>query len=106
VSGYWEPTQKQIEALETRLLIYLAARAKSGETVPPGSIAYRRQYVGIISDGTYLIYGNFYPNRREDSFPMEATAPVLVCDGGSVFWGIAHDIKSGAFMKPDFNGSA
>jgi hypothetical protein len=101
VSGFWEPTMAQIEELETHLVAYLAARAKSGEAMPPG-IAYHRQYVGIISDGARRIYGNFYPGRKSS----RATIPVIICDGGPVFWGIEYDIETKTFMKPNFNGPA
>ncbi|MDR3159703.1 MAG: hypothetical protein LBU11_12040 [Zoogloeaceae bacterium] len=104
VSGFWEPALAQIEELETRLTAYLAARVKSGEAVPPGSIAYHRQYVGIISDGARRIYGNFYPG--EDFLLEEAMTPISVCDGGPAFWGIAYDIETKTFIRPDFNGSA
>jgi hypothetical protein len=105
VSGFWEPTRTQIEELETRLAVYLSARVTSGKAVPPGSIAYHRQYVGIIVDGARRIYGNFYPGR-EDFLPEEATTPINVCDGGPAFWGITYDIETKTFLPPNFNGSA
>jgi hypothetical protein len=86
VSSFWEPTMAQIEELETRLTAYLSVRVKSGESMPIGSIAYHRQYIGIITDGARRIYGNFYPGR-EDFLSEEATMPIIVCDGGPAFWG-------------------
>jgi hypothetical protein len=105
VSDFREPTMAQIEELETRLTAYLSAREKSGESMPPRSIVYHRQYVGIITDGARRIYGNFYPGR-EDFLPEETTMPIIVCDGGPAFWGITYDIETKTFMQPDFNGSA
>src|SRR3569833_4113678 len=96
--SFWEPTPKEIWALEGRLKAFLA---KPGVRHPHYSLAdYNRQYVGVNSGGRRLIYGNFFhkdtfdlnpwpfPDKKRDFWRKEA---VIVCDGGDAYWGIVFD---------------
>lgn len=105
VSEYWQPSSEQIRELEARLVPYLAKRAAAGAETPPASPRYHRQYVGIVSDGVRLIYGNFFSGQGIPR-STEAKTAVIVCDGGSSFWGVVYDVEAGTIVKVDFNGVA
>ena len=104
VSDFWVPSEAQIAELESRLVPYLDRRQRDGGTVPPNK-AYHRQYIGIIRRSVRLIYGSFY---LDDGFPgddiSEKSRAVIVCDGGSSFWGIEYDPATKAFDELQFNG--
>lgn len=104
ISGFWEPSPKEIERLEELLVRYLAAREKSRTSVPPKDIQYHRQYVGIVRAGVRLIYGNFYSGGAPRD--AEKTGPAIVCDGGPSHWGIVFNPQTGEFEELEFNGVA
>lgn len=104
ISGFWEPSPKEIERLEELLVRYLAAREKSRTSVPPKGIQYHRQYVGIVRAGVRLIYGNFYSGGTPRD--AEKTGPAIVCDGGPSHWGIVFNPQTGEFEELEFNGVA
>ena len=109
VSQFWNPSAAQIERLERLLPTYVRGGADPRRHVP-GNVEYHRQYLGIVVDGRRLIYGNFYPagafqpTRPSDRFDEKST-PVVVCDGGPVFWGVVFDPESNAFLDLQVNGS-
>ena len=119
----WQPEAADIAALEAALPAALdASRVREIEETlrarPEAGTAYpgdpdwaaaprgwRRQYVGIVRGGRRFIYGNFYPHRSEDDVPDWRTAPVMICDGGPVFFGVEYDIGSRRFTHLAFNGA-
>ena len=104
ISGFWEPSPKEIERLEALLVRYLADREKSRAFLPPKGMQYHRQYVGIVRAGVRMIYGNFYPGGAPRD--TEKTGPAIVCDGGPSHWGIVFDPQTGEFRELEFNGVA
>ncbi len=104
VTGFWEPSSKEIERLEERLVRYLADREKSHAPLPRRGVSYHRQYVGIIKGDVRLIYGNFYSGGALRA--AESTDPAIICDGGASFWGIVFNPQTGEFEEFDFNGIA
>jgi hypothetical protein len=102
VDGFWAPTTAQIDELEALLVSYLRS-TPSGRSLRPLE-QYHRQYVGFIKLGKRYIYGSFY------AFPFdskrEATEPIVVCDGGSSFWGVVFSVESKAFTDLSLNGVA
>ncbi|HEX4586151.1 MAG TPA: hypothetical protein VH183_15080 [Burkholderiaceae bacterium] len=109
VSQFWNPSAQQIEKLESLLPKYVRDGANPRSSIP-GNVEYHRQYVGIVVNGKRLIYGNFYPadvlypTSVFDHFDEKST-PVVVCDGGPVFWGVVFDPESNAFLDLRVNGS-
>lgn len=103
VSQFWNPSAEQIQKLESLLPGYLRHRS-SGERSIPGDVDYHRQYVGIVVGGKRRIYGNFYPASVAVYFDEKST-PVVVCDGGAVFWGIVFEPESNDFLDLQVNGS-
>lgn len=104
-SDLWEPTAADIAQLEGLLPKFLAAREKSGRSLPPKGKTYHRQYVGFIRSGERYIYANFYPLSKEFA-SLEAKIPIQVCDGGAAYWGVVYRVKTKTFEEPAFNGQA
>jgi hypothetical protein len=61
------------------------------------------QYMGVIIGGKRYIYINAF---GPDSKGKWKTEPVVVCDGGSSFWGILFDIEKKKFSQFSSNGVA
>jgi hypothetical protein len=104
ISKFWQPSASDVEQLELALPAFLIEREKSGKQVPPKGSPYYRQYVGFSENGERFIYGNFFPAYTETAL-HESTQPVLVCDGGSAFWGVVYRVSTKSFDEPQFNGS-
>jgi predicted small lipoprotein YifL len=111
----WMPASGDIAVLEAALANALQPRQEirgrhfpnepDWARVPQG---WRRQYVGIVRGGRRFIYGNFYP-RRPDGTPPPGeeqwrAGPIVVCDGGPVFFGVEYDVEAGRFSQIAFNG--
>ncbi|QJD67503.1 hypothetical protein HG421_07040 [Xanthomonas campestris pv. badrii] len=96
ISGYWAPSQQQIELLESRQDALTPTIAEPRE--------YDRQYVGVVIQGQQLIYINAF--KLPDDPPVKpAREAIRVCDGGSAFWGALYDPQTGAFSEIAINAS-
>jgi len=93
-ASFWVPANAQLDALEGKLITFLASH-ESDESLPPSN-SYHRQYLGFVKDGRHYIYGSFYPGRGAMK-QAERDNPLRVCDGGSSFWGVVYDVESGEF---------
>ena len=100
VESFWTPERSQIAELE-RLIEPFLRSSPAGMGVLPLA-HFHRQYVGFVKDGKHYIYGNFYRIKHKD----EAVEPVVVCDGGSSFWGVVFSVDSKTFQELKFNGEA
>ena len=100
VDGYWTPSSAQIAQLEIYLGAYLYAHPRQFALDGPSN----RQYVGFKRGDKQYIYGNFYPQLPDAEISKQSEVPVVVCDGGTSFWGIVYDPVSHAFEAPAFNG--
>jgi hypothetical protein len=100
VTAFWEPTEKEIDDLETRLLPYLTVLAKAGTALPPAEL-YDRQFVGIVRKGRKLIYVNFFPPGFRENDPGHQV--IDICDGGPRHWGIVFDPKRAVFSELSFS---
>jgi hypothetical protein len=107
-NGTWQPTKKQIAALESGLPAALKdAREKRGDHQKL-SLTFLRQYAGIIVGGRKIIYVNAFPRGVLDdehssklSWRFQA---VMVCDGGPAFFGAVYDPAADRFSDFAFNG--
>ena len=103
VSDYWTPTDVQVAALKTVLELYLRQHsADRGSVLSQPLDTYHGQYVGIVSSGKRLIYGNFYIHQAD--WTHEDTQPVAVCDGGRSFFGVVFDPAANKIVDLAFNG--
>jgi uncharacterized protein len=103
VTDFWEPSEAEVDNLEKRLALYLAALEKGGSQRPPAG-KYSRQYIGVISHGIRLIYGNYF--APEFGGDPGTTRAMVICDGGPSLWGVAFDPKTNIFGDLEFNGEA
>jgi hypothetical protein len=70
------------------------------------------QYVGVIIKGRKYIYINAFPLAEVD--PNKTNRPtfdpsksaLIICDGGSAYWGALFDITTKQFSFLSFNGVA
>ena len=114
-SGFWTPTAADIRGLEERLAGFIkreAVRDKRRSSqiseVHRRLPEYRRQYVGVISDGRKLILLNAFPRRDsgEPYFPDWKRELVEVSDGGASYWKVFYDPHRQKFDFLAINGVA
>ena len=98
----WTPRASDILDFENSLSDWLAQGKFDTRTVPQ----YIRQYGGFIVSGRQKIYGNFLPKSDLASLPNWQTEAVIVCDGGTSFWGASFDRSSSKIENVEFNGGA
>jgi hypothetical protein len=113
--GTWQPREEDIAALEAALPPILLARREIRVEHYPSEPewarfphGWQRQYIGIVRGGRRSIYGNFFPRetaRVGDDAQRWRREPVLVCDGGPVFFGAEYDFESGRLIQLAFNGA-
>lgn len=109
--GSWQPGAQEIAALEAALPAALGARPRQPydpdwSQAPNG---WRRQYVGIVRGGRRFVYGNFFPSeatRYGEDRQRWRREPVIVCDGGPVFFGAEYDVEARRITHLAFNGMA
>ncbi|HVU21496.1 MAG TPA: hypothetical protein VHE09_12255 [Rhizomicrobium sp.] len=109
VQGTWQPSKAQIGALEAGLPKALDdAMAKRGEHLDRAK-TFLRQYAGFIIGGRKVIYTNAFPRSVRDDQQSSALSwrfrAVVVCDGGSAFFGVEYDPAKDTFANFAFNGS-
>jgi len=99
ITGFWEPSETDIDNLEQHLLIYMNGLDRAQSQRPPAE-AYDRQYVGIVVHGAKLIYGNYFP----PSFSKYGADqhPIDICDGGPRHWGLIFHPKTKSFTDLSF----
>lgn len=100
---FWVVNQDQVADLEKRLDRFLKSKQSKTKLLPLKK--YGRQYIGFTRNGSRYIYGHYY---RTDliSLKNQATEPVVVCDGGSAFWGAVYSVKPRALVDLQVNGDA
>jgi hypothetical protein len=106
VISVWTPRAEEIEALERDLPGYFQTAAASNPRVSDDFIdrlpEYKRQYVGIIQNGSELILVNAF--CTDDSDWQEDA--VIVLDGGDCFFRIIYDPGNRTFSDFQVNGEA
>ena len=100
------PTQAQIGALEKSLISYFAALRAERANLPAPGLRYARQYSGVVRDGKKLIYGRFYPSTEPAPSFAKAGDCWVASDGGSRYWDVYFDPKSGRVVGHRVNGVA
>ncbi|MCA9592692.1 MAG: hypothetical protein KC776_05255 [Myxococcales bacterium] len=98
---YFEPTNAQVRAFEDHLADFLQSSKDPGAGALAAKLhRYRRQFVGVVTDGKRLVFGNFFCSD------VPATTPVIVDDGGDCYFNVFFDPTTGAFSKLIINGDA
>jgi hypothetical protein len=98
----WQPGAADIAALEAALPAALAADPHHSAYFSRAPVGWRRQYVGIVRHGQRFIYGNFF--MRGLGGGTWEREPVIVCDGGTSFFGVDYDAEAGRIVGLAFNG--
>ena len=109
VQGTWTPTAQQIAELEDLLFPTLAVQLIQRELSDQGWQAsdYYRQYGGLIIAGQRIIYVNAvhrYVIEQSHQGDAWKTAPVGICDGGELAFGVEYDPETKTLAKFQFNG--
>lgn len=108
VTGQWVPSEGEIEAMESALILQVAQHMEQAGLEPtPGD--YHRQYAGFIIDGRNIIYANGVDEdaiRRDvrEDFDWRTQA-IRICDGGTITFGVEYDPATRQFANFAFNGS-
>jgi len=105
IDGGWQPTTKDIDAMEEALSksTYLRSKLTSKPDRASDPRQYYRQYVGVIVAGRKLIYVNGMCEKPPSYWTKTL---VDVCDGGRCFWGALYDPVNGEFSQYEMNGVA
>lgn len=104
---YWTPSEENVLGLEDELGAYLQANVDrfSGLGIPAWERLeeYNRQYIGIVLDGSQIIYANYFC----DSVDMDWRKDFgFVMDGGDCFFQFKYDADSAEFFDLQVNGNA
>ncbi|BDI61396.1 hypothetical protein [Qipengyuania nanhaisediminis] len=112
-AAFFTPSPREITAIETATMRALReardaheayiAGAKGQVTAfswPDDPSTYERQYVGYVSGGKRMIYGNFLPGGTGPA----SAHPLVVCDGGPRFFGVEYDSGENRVVRIAFNG--
>lgn len=109
VDSVWTPSAAELDALDTALAFFLAQRLEeAGSAASPGE--YYRQVVGFVIRGRRVVYVNGVHSdaveRVNPNHPFDwRTQAHLICDGGTITFGVEYDPATGQFSNFAFNGS-
>src|SRR5437899_4327876 len=91
VEGGWDPAQRDVESLESRLSKISKLKSRGGmigfQIDEPSR--YYRQYVGVLVGGRKLIYLNAFYDEKPPFYCRERL--VNIGDGGNAAWGALYD---------------
>jgi uncharacterized membrane protein len=113
IRAFWTPTQSEIEILESSFTNIKNIVAKECCVIGAKIDSLQEfgfQYLGVIIKGEKYIYINAFPfediTRYKKHNYDPATTPVIVCDGGTYYWGAIFDPQTRKFSSLSFNGYA
>ena len=113
VDAFWTPTKSDIKQLENNFKKINTIKAteccwKGAKVDSLHNFSF--QYLGVIIGGQKYIYINAFPSGNETWFKEHdkdlSTNALIVCDGGTSYWGVLFDLKSLSFLSLAFNGDA
>jgi len=113
VTGYYDLSEAEVAKLDSnfRKLIYVKS---TGCCIVRETIKnldkYAYQYIGLTIGKEKYIYINAFavdPTKGPDDKQKDwKETPIIVCDGGSGFWGALFKISDGTFTELAVNGTA
>ncbi len=98
------PSKVELREVDKAVERHIAFEHAARRPVPASTMSYSRQYVAYELAGRRMIYGNFFPAAYHEGGEHPAGRAVVACDGGSQFWGITFDPKTGRVESLSFNG--
>lgn len=103
-SGYWTPGREDVLQLEERLPAFLQTSPDPRSPDLWQKLArYKRQYVGVIENGTRKIFVSAFCDTMGVDWKRE---PVAVADGGDCFFEVQYEPDSGAFVDLYVHGES
>ena len=106
IEGYWTPTEQDVLLLEENLPSFLQENSTSFRREPPvweQLDNFKRQYAGLVMNGSKIIYGNFFCSEPSPDWKTEW---MFVMDGGDCFFQLQFDVANGTFSGLTVNGDA
>jgi len=111
VDSFWMPTKSNIDILEKNFNNILGIKSTgcciNGKQVD-SSKNFACQYLGVVIKGKRYIYINAFVIEMLDHYKRNfkdlTKAPIVICDGGSSFWGALFNIDTKEFSDLNFNG--
>lgn len=111
---YFSPSIIEIEAFETAVQTAIDSSGamdrenawRKSQNLPQRTSVTKdwgRDIIGLERGGRRFIYGNYYP--AEDRLLRGRIKPVIVCDGGPVFFGAEFDLEREEIVHLAFNGA-
>ncbi len=110
VTGVWEPSEQDIELLESNIshvadIKFLNPDYKGSQIPHPEE--YLRQYFGVFINGRKLIYVNALCEKYGVKYAQYWRERFVdVYDGGSCFWHVRYDPATKKFSELMVNGVA
>lgn len=111
ISGYWTPTQNDIERLEKQFLKVKEIKATTCCLIN-GTIRtldnFGFQYIGVTIKRKRYVYLNAFTVDNDADFSTLyknwKTDPIVMCDGGDRYWGALFDLDKMEFRDLAING--
>jgi len=113
IKGFWRPGEDDIKTLESNF--QYVTKLVATECCVIGSKVdslkgWGFQYLGVVIKGKKYIYINAFPatdiaRYKQRNYDLSLTA-VVVCDGGTYYWGVLFDPETKQFSLLSFNGYA
>lgn len=112
VTGTWSPSKAQIADLEFTLGEQIERELKTIPKPGPRPQDYYRQYAGLTIGDKQIIYINGVQDsvvERDEGAGrphrgLWTNEPIMICDGGTITFGVEYDPETKAFAKFAFNG--
>ena len=110
VSGTWAPAEPAIRELEAELGAEIERQLAATSAAGSKPEAYYRQYAGLTIEGRQVIYVNGIDKDAVERAPEAQreswkTNPVMICDGGTITFGVEYDPAAKTFSNFAFNGA-
>lgn len=110
IKNYWTLTKEDTEILERYLSDLTSMQATEcclfEETISDLS-AYGLQYIGVVMKKKRLVYINAFRVDNEGDldryYNKWRTEPIVVCNGGKLYWGALFDFEKLKFVSLAFN---
>jgi hypothetical protein len=110
ITATWTPSAAAIVELEASLGAEIERQLAATSAAGSKPEAYYRQYAGLTIDGRPVIYVNGIdkdavaraPEAQRDLWKTE---PAVICDGGTITFGVEYDPATKTFSNFAFNGA-
>ena len=112
VTGTWSPSKAMIADLEFTLGEEIEHELKAIPDAGAKAQDYYRQYAGLLIGGRQVIYVNGVhatvverdQGAGRPKRGLWTNEPIMICDGGTITFGVEYDPATKAFANFAFNG--